>query len=90
MDHQHTNPSVIADDIDQITELLSLLVIVMQAENANEINNINNLMHQIHHEPEDDVVMEDVEVQQVVEVEQERRYPGRERRQPPHLRDYQT
>ena len=47
-------------------------------------------MHQIHHEPEDDVVMEDVEVQQVVEVEQERRYPGRERRQPPHLRDYQT
>ena len=55
-----------------------------------EINNINHLMHQIHHEPEDDVVMDDVEVQQVVEVEQERRYPGRERRQPPHLRDYQT
>ena len=39
---------------------------------------------------EDDVVMEDVEVEQVVEVEQERRYPERERRQPPQLRDYQT
>ena len=90
MDHQHTNPSVIADDIDQITELLSQLDIVMQAENANKINNINNLLHQIHHEPEDVVVMEDVEVEQVVEVEQEGRYPERERRQPPHLGDYQT
>ena len=39
---------------------------------------------------EDDVVMEDVKVEQVVEVEQEGRYPERERRQPPHLGDYQT
>ena len=62
----------------------------MQAENANEINNIDNLLHQIHHEPEDVVVMEDVEVEQVVEIEQEGRYPERERRQPPQLRDYQT